>query len=458
MIGGGPGGYTAAFYAAAKGRRVVLVEKEGQLGGVCLNQGCIPSKALLHVAKLIHEAKAAENWGVDFPKPAIHLPKLRAWKDSVVSKLTLGLEGLAGRRNVTVLRGEAQFLGPKVLEVNGQPVSFENAIIATGSVPIRPKVFHVHDKRVMTSTEALEVQEIPGKLLVVGCGYIGMELGTVYAALGSQVVAAEALGGILLGADPDLVRFVHDRAMKTFLEIRLNTRVLEIRPEHSAGVRVVMEFGGMRKDELYDKVLVAVGREPVTENLGLEKINLALDEKGFIRVDKNHRTTVPHIYAVGDVAGGVLLAHKASRDAKAVVDHLVHDEFHDGHLIPAVVFTDPELAWCGITEEEARAKQIPMQVVKFPWMASGRAVTMDRVDGVTKLLIDPKSEKILGAGICGSGAGELIGEAALAIQMGAKAKDLAHGVRPHPTLSETLTECAEMFFGYSTNAYSRKRN
>jgi len=457
VIGGGPGGYTAAFYAAAKGRRVLLVEKEERLGGVCLNRGCIPSKALLHVAKLIHEAKAAEIWGIEFPRPAVHLSKLREWKQSVVDKLTQGLTSLAGRRNVTVIRGEARFQSPKVLEVNGQPVSYEHAIIATGSAPALPKVFKIHDKRVMTSTEALEVEEIPSKLLIVGGGYIGMELGTVYAALGSQVVVAEALGGILLGADPDLVRLVQDRAMKTFLEIRLNAKVLELRAEET-GIRVIMELGGVRKEELYDRVLVAVGRAPVSGDLSLEKLKIAVDEKGFIRVDKKHQTTVPHIYAIGDVAGGVLLAHKASRDAKVVVDHILHEESPEDPLMPAVVFTDPEIAWCGLTEEEARTKQVPVQIVKFPWAASGRAVAMDRTDGVTKLLIDPKTEKILGAGICGAGAGELIGEAVLAIQMGAKAKDLAHGVRPHPTLSETLTECAEMFFGYSTNAYSRKRN
>ncbi|MBU9889450.1 MAG: dihydrolipoyl dehydrogenase [Candidatus Omnitrophica bacterium] len=458
VIGGGPGGYTAAFCAAAKGRKVVLVDREERLGGVCLNWGCIPSKALLHVAKLIREAREAEPWGIEFPKPTIHLSKLRAWKASVVEKLTLGLAGLAGRRNVTVIRGVARFQGPKSLEVNGQSIAFDHAIIATGSAPVRPKVFHIHDKRVMTSTEALEIEEVPGRLLVVGGGYIGMELGTVYAALGSQVVVVEALGRILWGADPDLVRFVHERAMRTFSEIRLNTRVLELRPEHPAGIRVIMEFEGLRKEEVFDKVLVAVGREPVTEGLDLEAIKVAVGERGFIRVDKNHATSVPHVYAIGDVAGGMLLAHKAARDAKAVVDHLVHAAGHEDHVIPAVVFTDPELAWCGLTEEEARAGQIPVQVVKFPWMASGKASAMDRTDGVTKLLIDPRSEKVLGVGICGVGAGELIGEAALALQAGLRVKDLAHGVRPHPTLSETLTECAEMFFGCSVNAYSRKRN
>ena len=457
MIGGGPGGYTAAFYAAAKGQRVVLVEKDERLGGVCLNRGCIPSKALLHVAKLIHEAKAAENWGIEFPKPAVHLSKLRAWKQSVVNKLTQGLMSLAGRRSVTVVCGEAKFLSPKALEVGDQQIFFEHAIIATGSVPALPKVFNINDKRVMTSTEALEIDEIPSKLLVVGGGYIGMELGTVYAALGSQVVVAEALGGILLGADPDLVRLVQERAMKTFREIRLNAKVLELRAE-DAGIRVVMESGGEKKEEMYDRVLVAVGRMPFSGNLGLEPLKIAVDEKGFIRVDKKHQTTIPHIYAIGDVAGGVLLAHKAAHEAKVVVEHILNKEYPAGDLMPAVVFTDPEIAWCGVTEEESRTKQIPVQIVKFPWAASGRAVTMDRTDGVTKLLIDPKTEKILGVGICGAGAGELIGEAVLAIQIGAKAKDLAHGVRPHPTLSETLTECAEMFYGYSTNAYSRKRS
>ncbi len=457
VIGGGPGGYTAAFYAAAKGQRVVLVEKARRLGGVCLNSGCIPSKALLHVAKVVHEAKCVESCGIEFPKPAIHLSKLRNWKDAILIKLTHGLMSLAGRRNVTVIFGEARFHSSKVLEVDGQRISFDHAIIATGSAPAVPKIFNINDKRVMTSTEALEIDDIPSDLLVVGGGYIGMELGTVYAALGSQVVVAEALGGILLGADPDLARIVQDRAMKIFSQIRLNAKVTGLKAEGS-GIRVAMEFEGIRKEERYDRVLVAVGRVPISGNLGLEKLKIAVDEKGFIRVDKKHRTTVSHIYAVGDVAGGMLLAHKASRDAKAAVDHILREDPPEGRdVMPAVVFTDPEVAWCGVTEEESRSNHIPAQIVKFPWGASGRAASMDRTDGMTKLLIDPKTEEILGVGICGVGAGELIGEASLAIQMGAKAADLARGIRPHPTLSETLTECAEMFYGHSTNVFSRKR-
>lgn len=456
VVGAGPGGYTAAFYAAARGQKVVLIEKDDCLGGVCLNRGCIPSKALLHVAGLIQETKDAEAWGVEFAKPMIHLSRLGVWKKSVVDKLTKGLTSLAGRRNVTVIQGNAQFVSPEAIRVKDQEFSFQNAILATGSVPAVPKVFEIRDKRVMTSTEALAVEEVPAKLLVIGGGYIGMELGTVYAALGSQVVVAEALGSILAGADPDLVRLVQERASKIFREIRVHAKVIELKAADE-GIRVVLEVAGERKEELYDRVLVAVGRSPVTAGLGLEQAKISLEERGFIKVDKNHRTTAAHIYAVGDVAGGVLLAHKASHDAKAAVDHMLDGDSPDLQSVPAVVFTDPEIAWCGLTEEEAKVKQITVQVVRFPWGASGRAIAMDRPDGVTKLLIDPKTEKILGVGICGVGAGELIGEAVMALRTGMTAKDLAHGIRPHPTLAETLTECAEMFYGLSTNAYSRKR-
>ena len=461
VIGAGPGGYTAAFYAAALGKNVILIEQDKRLGGVCLNRGCIPSKALLHIAKLICETAEAGKCGVTFAKPTIHLEPLRAWNDSVLEKLSAGIANLAVRRNVRVIRGRAVFEGPKSLRVEAPEgpvqIQFGKAIIATGSRAALPAVFDIRDARVMTSTEALELQDIPKKLLVVGGGYIGMELGTVYAALGSEVTVAEALGGILLGADADLVRLVQERASKFFKEIRLNAKVTQLKPL-AEGIEVRMTSGGGEKREVYDRVLVSIGRTPNAHDLGLEKTKVRVDPRGFIQVDAYDRTAEPDIYAIGDVIGGMMLAHKASRDAKVSVNAILEKTGGANEpLVPAVVFTDPELAWCGLTETEAKAKNIPAQIVKFPWSASGRALTLERTDGVTKLLIDPQTEKILGVGICGIGAGELISEGLLAVEMGLRARDLARIVHPHPTLSETLMECAEMFYGHAAHAFSRKR-
>jgi dihydrolipoamide dehydrogenase len=461
VIGAGPGGYTAAFYAAALGKKVILIEQEKRLGGVCLNRGCIPSKALLHIARLIHETAETGKCGVTFSKPVIHLEQFRAWKDSVLEKLGAGITNLAGRRNVQVITGRAVFEGSKVLRVETsegpKQIQFDKAIIATGSRAALPPLFDIKDARVMTSTEALALQDVPKKLLVVGGGYIGMELGTVYAALGSEVTVAEALGGILLGADADLVRFVQERAVKIFKEIRLNAKVTLLKPL-AGGIEVHMTIGGEEKQVVYDRVLVSIGRTPNGQGLGLEKTKVQADPKGFIQVDTHGRTADPDIYAIGDVTGGMMLAHKASKDARAAVDAMVGNAGPEkAPMIPAVVFTDPELAWCGLTEVEAKEKNIPVQIVKFPWSASGRALTLERTDGATKLLIDPKTEKILGVGICGVGAGELISEGLLAVEMGLRAQDLARIVHPHPTLSETLMECADMFYGHATHAYSRKR-
>ncbi len=459
VIGAGPGGYTAAFYAAALRKKVILIEQERRLGGVCLNHGCIPSKALLHIAQLIRETAEAGKCGVTFAKPAIHLEQLRAWQDSVLGKLGEGITNLAGRRGVQVVTGRARFEGPKALYVETlagpKEIQFSKAIIATGSRAALPSIFGIKDARVMTSTGALELQDIPKKLLVVGGGYIGMELGTVYAALGSEVTVAEALGGILLGADADLVRLVQERASKIFKEIRVNAGVTLLKPL-SEGIEVRMTTGGEEKREVYDRVLVSVGRTPNGQGLGLEKTKVRVDRKGFIQVDARQRTEEPDIYAIGDVTGGMMLAHKASKDGKTAVDAICEVEAAKEPLIPAVVFTDPELAWCGLTEAEAKAKNIPVQIVKFPWSASGRALTLERTDGATKLLVDPQTEKILGVGICGVGAGELISEGLLAVEMGLRAQDLARIVHPHPTLSETLMECAEMFYGHATHAFSRK--
>ena len=461
VIGGGPGGYTAAFHAAALGKKVILVEQEKRLGGVCLNRGCIPSKALLHIAKLIHETAEAGKCGVKFSKPTLQLDQMRDWKDSVLEKLGQGIANLAARRGVQVITGHAQFEGPAAVRIQtpdgAKLVAFDQALIATGSRAALPPVFDIQDPRVMTSTEALELRDIPKKLLVVGGGYIGMELGTVYAAFGSEVTVAEAMAGILLGADADLVRPVQERAGKFFKEIRLGAKVEVLNPR-AEGIEVRMITNGVEKREIFDRVLVSIGRTPNTQGLGLETTKVQRDAKGFIRVDQAQRTGEASLYALGDVTGGMMLAHKASKEAKVAVNAILGKEpAGQEPLIPAVVFTDPELAWCGLTETEAKAINIPVQIVKFPWIASGRALTLERTDGTTKLLIDPGTEKILGVGLCGAGAGELIGEGLVAVESGLKASDLARIVHPHPTLSETLMEAAEMFYGHATHAYSRKR-
>lgn len=457
VIGGGPGGYTAAFYAAHKGKKVVLIEKESRLGGVCLNRGCIPSKALLHAAQTVYNAKEAEKFGVRFQPLSVDLRKLREWKAGILEKLGQGIKNLAGRRGVEVVCGEAVFLDAKTIKVNDAFFEFDHAVIATGSVPAVPEMFRTPSPLVMTSTEALEIERVPGRLLIIGAGYIGMELGTVYAALGSKVVVVEALPNMLSGADADLVRFVEESSKNRFEEIRLDSKVLGLMAGKE-NVKVMIGSGGKQTEETFDSVLVSVGRVPCASGLGLEKTRVKLDEKGFIKTNSAKRTDEPAIFAIGDVTGGAMLAHKAASDAKAAIRAIDGDgPEHPAPVIPAVIFTDPEIAWCGLTEYGARAQNIQAQVVKFPWTASGRAVTMDRTDGVTKLLIDPATEKILGAGIAGKGAGELIAEAALAIEKGFKAGDLGNVVHPHPTLSETLMECAEMFYGRATYAYSRKR-
>ena len=461
VLGAGPGGYAAAFYAADKGKKVIMVEQDKRLGGVCLNRGCIPSKAYLHAAKLVTEAEESSFRGIHFAKPRIDLHQMRAWKESILDKLAAGITVLAKRRNVDVMLGRGYFEDSSTLRVEtagGQQfVNFDQAIIAVGSKAAMPSAFDLGNPRVMTSTEALEIEEIPKDLLVVGGRYIGMELGTVYASLGSSIVVVEALDAILAGADPDLARPVAQRAGKLFREIRVKTKVVKMA---TAGkqIKVNLEVGPEKKEELYDRVLVSVGRVPNCADLGLENTHVEQDEKGFIKVDEHQRTGDPALFAIGDVAGGVLLAHKASKEARVAVEVITGEmtAFED-IIIPAVVFTDPELAWCGLTEAEAKAKGVNVEVAKFPWSASGRALSFDRTDGMTKLLIDPKSERILGVGIVGSGAGELIGEGVLAIEMGATAKDLAESVHPHPTLSETLSECAESFYGYATHTYARKK-
>lgn len=461
VVGAGPGGYAAAFYAADRGKQVVLVEREKRLGGVCLNRGCIPSKALLHAAHTITLTRESAHRGITFTAPTIDLGKLRAWKETILQRLANGVAQLAQKRNVRVLTGRSYFEDSRTLRVETeqgqQLVKYDHAIVATGSRPAMPRVFDLGNPRIMTSTEALEVEEIPARLLVIGGGYIGMELGTVYATLGSEVIVVEALDAILTGADPDLARPVAARARQNFKEIRVKAKVLGMSTK-GAQIRVEMEYAGQQLEELYDRVLVAVGRVPNCDDLGLENTQVTRDEKGFIVVDENQKTEDANIWAIGDIAGGVLLAHKASREARIAVEAILGEvDAMPEFVIPAVVFTDPELAWCGLTEAEARQKGIPIEVAKFPWAASGRALTFDRPDGMTKLVIDPETERVLGVGIVGHGAGELIAEGVLAIEMGATAKDLALAVHPHPTLSETMMECAEVFYGHATHTLVRKR-
>ena len=462
VLGAGPGGYTAAFYAAARGKKVILVEMEDRLGGVCLNRGCIPSKALLHAAKLISEAEESGFRGIYFEKPRLDLTKMREWKDSILQRLSKGVSDMAARRGVEVLYGRGYFEDSRTLRVEtskGQQFfTFEQAIIATGSRAAMPAAFDLGNKRIMTSTEALEIEEIPEKLLIVGGGYIGMELGTVYATLGSSIVVVEALGSILTGADPDLVRPIMKYSEKAFKEVRTNAKVLKMATSGKQ-IKVSVECNGEKADELYDRVLVSVGRTPNTTNLGLENTKVQRDEKGFIIADHEQRTADANLFAIGDVAGGVLLAHKAAKEARVAVDVISGEKsaFED-IIMPAVVFTDPELAWCGLTEAEAKAAGKEVHTVKYPWSASGRAMSFDRTDGMTKLVIEPETERILGVGIVGAGAGELISEAVMAIEMGATAQDVAQSVHPHPTLSETIFEAAEMYYGYATHMYSKKKS
>jgi len=461
VLGAGPGGYAAAFYAADKGKKVILVEQEPRLGGVCLNRGCIPSKSLLHAAHLISEAKESGIRGIHFERPRLDLNTMRAWKNSILDKLSGGVAATAQRRGVTVMYGRGYFEDSSTLRLEtaeGQQfLTYEKAIIAVGSRAALPAAFDLGNPRIMTSTEALEIEEVPKDFLIVGGGYIGFELGTVYATLGSSVVIVEALPQILAGADQDLVRPVVRRAEKVMKEIRTGVKVGKMA---TAGkqIKVSMEIQGKQVDELYDRVLVAVGRRPNTEDLGLENTKVVLDEKGFITVNDRQETGDPKLLAIGDVAGGVLLAHKASREGRIAVDGITGEmSSSDDIIIPAVVFTDPEIAWCGLTEAEAKERGVKVEVARFPWTASGRAMTFDRPDGLTKLIVEPETERILGVGIVGTGAGELIAEGVLAIEMGATARDLAEAVHPHPTLSETVAFAAEAFDGTLTDLYVPKR-
>lgn len=455
VIGAGPGGYVAAFKAADLGVKVMLIDENALLGGVCLREGCIPSKALLHVAHTIENAHDAEAWGISFATPKIDATKVRAWKQQVVDKLCGGVKTLAGKRKVRVVQGKARFEDSRTVRVEDSEVArikFKHCIIATGSRIRRLPEKLVPADCCIDSTGALEVENIPGRLLVIGGGYIGLELGQVYAALGSKVVVLEALDRLLAGGDEDLGRVLVARLKKQFEAIYTSAQLESVKRD-GAKVRVTFTKEGQKHEEVFDKVLVSVGRTPNSDNLGLEKTKVKVNDRGFIEVDEQRRTADSRIFAIGDVAGDPMLAHKASREgivaAEAIAGHKVA---YEPRAIPAVVYTSPEVAWCGLTEMDAKKKGIEVKIGKFPWGASGRAIAMGRPDGLTKILADPKSGRVLGVGIVGEHAGDLIAEAVLAIEMGAVAEDLAMTIHPHPATSETIMEAAESITGMAIHA------
>jgi dihydrolipoamide dehydrogenase len=463
VVGGGPGGYAAAFLAADLGMTVTLVDPEINPGGVCLYRGCIPSKSLLHVSKLLEESEQAKNWGIEFVAPKIDLARLRSWKEGVVKKLTGGLGILAKQRKVTYIQGRAAFENSTTLQVaksdgSQQTLSFDRIVIATGSRPAIIPALKLDTPRIMDSTGALNLEDIPGTLLVVGGGYIGLELGSVYATLGTRVTVVEMLSGLLPGADRDLVLPLHKRLEKLFDGILLNTTVAAVKDE-GAGIRATLKAqDGTSQEKVFDRVLVSVGRKPNSEIPGLEKTQVKIGPRGFIQVNKQLQTDDPAISAIGDVVGEPMLAHKATHEGRTAIEAIAgHKVAFEPSAIPAVVFTDPEIAWCGLTETEAQKENREIKTAKFPWAASGRAITIDRPEGMTKLIFDPHTERVLGVGIVGAGAGELIAEGVLAIEMAAVAHDVAATIHPHPTLSETVMNAAEVFFGTSTDIYRPKR-
>jgi len=465
VIGAGPGGYAAAFYAADRGLKVSLVDPSPNPGGVCLYRGCIPSKALLHVAEVVNEARHAAAWGVTFGAPNIEIDKVRAFKDKVVAQLTGGVGQVARMRKINYVQGTAAFRDARTLDITGvdsttSTLAFEHAVIATGSRPSTVPGISIDSPRVMDSTAALDLPDVPKSLLVVGGGYIGLELGSVYAALGSKVTVVEMTDGLLPGADRDLVNILAKRIESICEAVLLNTKVASVKAVKD-GVAVTFEGQlpeGMPKERTFDRVLVSVGRRPNSAVPGLDKTRVKINQRGFIETTESRATAESTIYAIGDVVGEPMLAHKASHEARVAVDAILGERVAFEPLaIPAVVFTDPEVAWCGLTENDAAKQKIEVTVARFPWGASGRAITLDRTDGMTKLVIHPKSGRVLGVGIVGPGAGELISEAVVAVEMGASAADLKMSIHPHPTLSETLMEAAEVFFGESTHVYKPKR-
>jgi len=462
VIGAGPGGYAAAFYAADLGMQVTLIDNEKNPGGVCLYRGCIPSKALLHVAKVIDESRHAKEWGITFAEPKIDVDKVRDYKNRVVEKLTGGTGQVSKMRKINYIQGWASIVDPKTISVKkagggDETVTVDYMILALGSLPTKIPGLSIDSPRVMDSTGALDLPDIPKSMLVVGGGYIGLELGSVYATLGTAVTVVEMMPGLLPGGDRDLVDVLAKRINGLMKSVLLNTRVTKVAPEKK-GIRVTFEGDGAG-EQVFDRVLVSVGRRPNGKTMpGLDKARVVVNDRGFIEVDNQLRTAEPNIFAIGDVVGEPMLAHKASHEGRVAVEVIAgHKVAFEPKAIPAVVFTDPELCWAGLTESQAEKEGRTVVVAKFPWGASGRAVTLDRTDGLTKLVLDPATERILGVGIVGPGAGEMIAEGVLAIEMGANATDLKLSIHPHPTLSETVMESAEVFFGHATHVFRPKR-
>ena len=464
VVGGGPGGYAAAFLAADMGLDVTLIDPEPNPGGVCVYRGCIPSKALLHVAKVVSESRHAAAWGIEFGEPKIDLAKLRGFKEQVVARLTGGTGQLVKYRKVRHLQGMAEIVDAHNLRVTlsaggVEPVQFEHAILATGSRPTRVPSLTLDSPRVWDSTTALDLPNIPKTLLVVGGGYIGLELGSVYATLGSAVTIVEMTGGLLPGADRDLVAILAKRTEQIAERVLLNTKVARM-TEEASGIRVVLEAGDGKAptEQVFDAVLVSIGRRPNSDIPGLDRTKVQVNPRGFIVVDEQRRTHEPSIFAIGDVVGEPMLAHKASHEGRVAVEVMVgQNVVFEPRAIPAVVFTDPELAWCGLTETQAAQEQRAVAIAKFPWGASGRAISIDRTDGLTKLVIEQETGRLLGVGMVGSGAGELIAEGVLAIEMGATAMDMSLSIHPHPTLTETVMESAEVFFGQATHVFKPRK-
>ncbi|MGA8149223.1 MAG: dihydrolipoyl dehydrogenase [Gallionellaceae bacterium] len=461
VLGAGPGGYTAAFRAADLGKQVVLIEKHATLGGVCLNVGCIPSKALLHVAKVITEAEDVSHHGVTFGKPKIDIDQIRSWKESVVGRLTGGLAGLAKQRKVQVVRGIARFTSPNSFAVQtaeGEKiVTFDHAIVAAGSSVARIPGFPYDDPRIIDSTAALALQDVPGRMLIIGGGIIGLEMATVYEALGSKISVVELMDQLMPGADKDMVKPLHARIAKRYEAIYLKTRVTRIAAQKK-GLQVTFEGEQAPEPQLYDRVLMAVGRRPNGREINAEAAGLIVNERGFIPVDKQMRTNVPHIYAIGDIVGDPMLAHKAVHEGKVAAEAIAgHKVFFEPMTIPSVAYTDPEIAWMGLTETQAKAQGAAYEKASFPWAASGRALSIGREDGATKILLDPTTRRIIGMSIVGVNAGELIAEAVLALEMGADMADIGLSIHPHPTLSETLCFAAEMAEGTITDLLVPKK-
>ncbi|MAT72924.1 MAG: dihydrolipoyl dehydrogenase [Planctomycetaceae bacterium] len=465
VLGGGPGGYAAAFLAADLGMEVALVESDPRLGGTCLLRGCIPSKALLHVAKVITEAREMVEWGVEFGAPRLAIDKMRARKEKVIETLSGGLAQLAKRRKVKRIHATGIFVDSQTLQLEGGDpdtyeearLTFDHCILATGSTPAMPKMFAIGSDRVMDSTGALSLPDVPESLLVVGGGYIGLEMGSVYAELGSKVTVVEFTDGLLPGADRDLVKPLHKSLTERFEKIHLGTKVTGLKAKGEQ-IEASVEGPEVNGTLDFDRVLVSVGRRPRSSGIGLENTQVTVDDKGFVRVDDQQRTSDPHILAIGDVAGEPMLAHKASHEGKVAAEVLAGEPAaFDVAAIPAVVFTDPEIAWAGLTVEEAKRENRKVEVAQYPWQASGRAIAIGKTDGMTKWLIDPDTDRVLGCGIVGSGAGELIAEAVVAIEMGCNIRDVAESIHPHPTLSETVAFAGEVHLGAATEVYRPKR-